>query len=396
MSPVTVTLLVDAISYPLTGIGRYAWELVQAVEAARADTAQPLVANYLSYLGAHDFPELAARATPHAVRTVPPLQGRMIQDWIARAKTFLIDFRLVSAAYRLRQDAAYGKHLARASPRVVHGLNFKLPKRLPAACRGVVTIHDLSAFIEPDWHPRQRVERLRQIVPEAIGQADCVIAISQSTAREVTQWFPQAADRVRVIPLGVSEAFFTPMRPGAVRTGALCVSTIEPRKNILALLAAYERLPAALRAAHPLTLVGAYGWQSQREHEAIDRAKRAGWLRFLGYVPEPKLIELLASARVVVYPSLYEGFGLPVLEAMAAGTPVIAGRHSSIIEVAGDHATLVSEVRDADALANAIEGELAAPWREDLARARIEHARGFGWARTTAETLSLYRQLGAW
>lgn len=393
MSACKVTLLVDAISYPLTGIGRYAWELVQAVELARADPDQPVEASYLSYLGRHDYAELAAQAMPPSVAPRHPLRRPIVRDYIARAKTFLIDFRVVSAAYRLLQDAVYQNHLAQAAMGIVHGLNFKLPKHLPAGCHGVVTIHDLSAFVEPRWHPRQRVERLRQIVPEAIERAACIIVLSQSTARELADWFPRAADRIRVIPLGVSEAFFTPLRRDGVRRGVLCVATIEPRKNIASLLAAYERLPAALRSEHPLTLVGAYGWQSQREHEAIRRAEAAGWLGFLGYVPESELIELLARARVVVYPSLHEGFGLPVLEAMAAGTPVIAGRHTSIIEVSGEKATLLPDVRDADALAAAIERELTAPWSEVRAQDRIQHAKSFSWARTTGETIALYRAL---
>jgi glycosyltransferase involved in cell wall biosynthesis len=122
---------------------------------------------------------------------------------------------------------------------------------------------------------------------------------------------------------------------------SLCVTTIEPRKRIDSLLAAYARLPEKLRVVYPLILVGGKGWRSEHLHQAIDAAANAGWLHYLGFVPEDDLPALYAGARLFVYPSSYEGFGLPVIEAMASGVPVVTSNRSCLPEIASGAAKLV-------------------------------------------------------
>ena len=195
--------------------------------------------------------------------------------------------------------------------------------------------------------------------------------------------------KIITIPLGV-DPVFSELPLSLPRQHTLCVSTIEPRKNIGALLSAYQTLPARIKQEYPLLLVGSYGWKSESTHRQIEVCMAEGWLRYLGYVPQAELLRLYACARLVVYPSLHEGFGLPVLEAMAAGCRVVAGNHSSIPEVAGGLAHLVN-VRDAAELAHAIGQALEQNWNATEAAMRRAHASRFTWRLTVEKTIEAYR-----
>jgi alpha-1,3-rhamnosyl/mannosyltransferase len=152
------------------------------------------------------------------------------------------------------------------------------------------------------------------------------------------------------------------------------VSTVEPRKNIANLLRAYETLPSNVRARVPLVLCGDRGWISEEIHVAIERARREQWLRYFGYIPEEDLPLIYGGARVFIYPSFYEGFGLPVLEAMASGVPVVAANSTSIPEVAGDCALLV-EPNAIGELADAVERSLDdEDWRERVVASHVRRS----------------------
>jgi glycosyltransferase involved in cell wall biosynthesis len=371
----------------LTGIGRYAWELAQAIQTS-PDVEE---ARYLGYRGVQSFEELstlvARQSAPRTDATVTLSQRVALS---AQVRRWLINYRIVSIAFQAKQRFEYHRNLADAGGWVVHGPNYHLPEKVPKRTLRVVTVHDLSTFIEPQWHPSERVRRMDSILPKALAVADCVIADASSCAESLVANFSVDRARIRCVPLGVDHSFF--LRGADIReTFALCVSTIEPRKNIGTLLRAYQSLPLALRRASPLVLVGEYGWRSADEHDAIRHGVAQGWLTYLGYVDEATLVSLYHRARLCVYPSLHEGFGLPVLEAFAAGTPVIAGNHSSIPEVAGGHAHLLADISDVDALREAIASELNAPWDDAVAQTRIDHARQYTWARTAALTLDAYR-----
>jgi alpha-1,3-rhamnosyl/mannosyltransferase len=166
------------------------------------------------------------------------------------------------------------------------------------------------------------------------------------------------------------------------------VATLEPRKNLRRLLAAYSGLPAGLRERHPLVMAGGKGWLLDEENLAgLDAAMR------LGHVATDDLVALYSAATVFAYPSLAEGFGLPVVEAMACGAPVLTSNVSSLPEVAGDAARLV-DPQDADAIRDTLRNLLEDPEaRSDLRRRGFERAATFSWERTARETLELYRKL---
>jgi alpha-1,3-rhamnosyl/mannosyltransferase len=210
------------------------------------------------------------------------------------------------------------------------------------------------------------------------------------------------ASRVTAVPLGVSAAYAPrleeeiadKLRKYDLRFGAyaLCVSTLEPRKKIAQLLNAWELLPAALRRAFPLMLVGSRGWLSETLQEKIQCGTAQGWVRYLGYVPEPDLPALYAGAAVFVYPSTYEGFGLPPVEAMACGVPVVVSRHSCLPEVTQGAALLV-EPNDVPAFAAALEKSLTdESWRLHAASAGRAVAATYTWQRCVDETVKVYRR----
>ena len=209
--------------------------------------------------------------------------------------------------------------------------------------------------------------------------------------------------RVSAVPLACGEEFrprdsFATgevlRRHGLTHDGyCLYSGTIEPRKNLHTLISAYEALPDDMRQRWPLVLCGYYGWNSDDVHRRIDRAARAGWLRYLGYVAADELPVLFAGARLFAFPSLYEGFGLPVLEAMASGVPVVCSNSASLPEVVGD-AGLMIDAQDVEGLRAALSRALVdEDWREWARSQGLARASGYSWARCAGQTAAVYRQI---
>ncbi|MCS6952738.1 MAG: glycosyltransferase family 1 protein [Bryobacterales bacterium] len=209
------------------------------------------------------------------------------------------------------------------------------------------TIHDLTSWLMPELHSRANVRGMRRFARAVLERADAMIAISEHTRADAVAILGLPADRIRVIYPGVPAAFFRVTVPQAHEVAefyrlpvefVLFVGTVEPRKNLDRLLDAYAALPASLRKTTPLVVVGPVGW---RATATLRRLSSEEGVRYLGYVPEDHLPALTAAASVFVYPSLYEGFGLPLAQAMAAGVACVTSRVSSLPEVAGDAALLV-------------------------------------------------------
>ena len=266
----------------------------------------------------------------------------------------------------------------------------------------VVTVHDLSPIRYPDTHPKDRIQDLEKRLPAAVASAAAVIVDSEFIRQEVLGYFGIHPTRVIAIHLGVSREF-RPREPAEItpvidqyglRRGSyvLAVATLEPRKNLLAAIDAHSALPPRLRKEHPLIIAGMKGWLARELEAKINAAEERGELRWLGYVPPVALPALYAGARLFVYPSFYEGFGIPVLEAMASGVPVITSNQSSLPEVAGD-AALMIDPHNRDGIRDAMIRLL-----EDDAEARRLVALGFAqaarftWRACAEKTLAVYRQ----
>jgi alpha-1,3-rhamnosyl/mannosyltransferase len=265
----------------------------------------------------------------------------------------------------------------------------------PRHARLTATVHDLTGFLMPELHPNANLVAESSFAQLA-RRADGLIAVSESTRLDAIRVLGIAPEKITTIHSGIADAFFDPpgeaidkvrLRYGLARPFVLFVGTIEPRKNLDLLLDAFESLPLVLRDHYQLVIAGPIGWNSHRT------AKRLDMVRYLGYIPEPDLAPLTAAAEAFVYPSLYEGFGFPVAQAMAAGVPVITSNVSSLPEVAGNAALLV-DPRSQSELHNALARLLTSPeLRISLAAAGRERARAFRWEECAAKSLEFFRKL---
>jgi glycosyltransferase involved in cell wall biosynthesis len=288
------------------------------------------------------------------------------------------------------------------APALFHATNYAAPRH--GAAPVVVTVHDLALVRFPELGTpalRRLVRRSAQVVREA----HLVIADSQATAADLRALFGVDSARTRVVYPGCDPQF-RPLPPDdaarvvAERLGirgpyVLHVGTLEPRKNLERLVTAFLRLHDAGATPHTLVCAGAPGWGAAALHRHLAAHGADARVRLLGRVPDDLLPALYAAADVFAYPSLYEGFGLPVLEAMACGTPVVTADVASLPEVAGD-AALYVDPRDADALTAALDRALRDHALRAALRARgLRRAAGFTWTRCARETLAIYDHVRA-
>ena len=262
----------------------------------------------------------------------------------------------------------------------------------------MVTIHDLAIYDHPEWFPAGQWFATRVLVPRSIRGARMIICPSTATRDAVVRLFNVSPARCRVIPHGVETEFALPVSPtvrdavksryGLPQRYLLQVGTVQPRKNYVTTLRALARLEPHERI--PLVVVGGFGWKYDPVVETVRRLDLASWVRFVGYAPLTELPALYQMAQAVTFPSLDEGFGLPVLEAFAAGTPVIASRAGAIPEVAGEAALLVEPEDDA-ALAENLRRILRDPGlRERQIAAGRARAELFSWSASAAAHREVY------
>jgi glycosyltransferase involved in cell wall biosynthesis len=274
-----------------------------------------------------------------------------------------------------------------------------LRKSLPV----VVTIHDLAIVRFPQKFRRWHRTFSRYLLPRVVRSVDAIVTVSEATKSDLVELLGVAPDRVSVIPCGISREFATlpndhprledvRRRYSLPKGYVITVGAIEPRKNLPRLLRALKLLATSRMGCADLTLlhVGPAGWLVDDVSQTLDELDLRDRVRFLGYVPNEDLAALYQLARVSVYPSLFEGFGLPVLEAMASGCPVVTSNCSSMPEVAGGAALLVDPTSE-ESIAEA----LARIWEDDaLRRELIDKGRcrasSFTWESAARATLSLY------
>ncbi len=281
-----------------------------------------------------------------------------------------------------------------------HSPNFILPPTRRA--KTLLTVHDLS-FIR---HPQGAVASLRKwlnrVVPHSLDRADHILADSHSTRQDLVQLFHLDPQHITVVGAGVEERFkplTDPVRLAAVRRRyhlppeqkfILSLGTLEPRKNYTGLIAAYHQSPA--RQTHHLVIAGGKGWLYDDIFAAAENSPLAERIHLIGFVADEDLPALYSLADIFAYPSHYEGFGIPVIEAMACGTPVVCANCSSLPEVAGDAALQVTAT-DTAALAQALH-RLATDhqWRQQAIQAGFRQAQKFSWPAAARRLLAVYRQ----
>lgn len=376
-----ILLGIDAIRYPLTGIGRYAYELANRLPSA-------VGIERVGYLNGNKV----INDVPERPVSGPSAQKRLrIRSVAAKLPIAVSVYNHVKAIRQKQTLRGFQDH-------IFHGPNYYLPFH-SGPC--VATFHDLSIFLWPECHPKARVQIMQKALPQMIKRAQVLLTDSAFTRVEVATYFNWPLDKIIVAPLAAAEQF-KPMTacevapvllPRGLKYGhyALFVGTLDPRKNIDLLLDVYERLPDGIRKRMPLVVAGFEGWQSEGTIARLRAGECAGWARYLHFIDETALPALYAGARVFVYPSRYEGFGLPVLEAMQSGVPVICANAASLPEVVGTAAVLI-DISDIDALYEALLRALEDDEWCLQARARgLKQAALFSWDHTVTATLSAYQ-----
>jgi len=404
---------VDCLIPPLTGVGRYAQGILR--ELLRHPEVLDLQAfassghfDRRALTGILECAEPSGSAEPlgsagllqssghGAVALAGPPRLRAL----ALARPWLVGVPGVRMARRALRAWALGRRSRSLQGYVYLEPNFLLA---PYAGASVVVVHDLSHLRYPQFHPVRRVEELVQKLPESLRAASRIVAVSEFTRRELNAFFPAVGD-VAVVSPAVDAAFFTVSDRQRAMVAAryrlppryvLSVATLEPRKNLSALLEAWSSLPPAVRSSAPLVLAGHRGWLNESLSRRMEALEASGLVRYLGYVPQSDVAPLLAGATVLAYVSFYEGFGMPVAEAMAAGTAVLASSVTSIPEVAAGAACLVNP----HAVDSIRAGLLALLSGDDLRlsceKKGRERARQLTWAASAAALLDVLRPLAA-
>lgn len=355
-----------------TGIGHYTFELARSLALLAPQDEFELIS---------PFPfltELSTQTLPENLR-------------LEQARASLLGKRWWAVGLPL--------HVRRVGYALFHGTNYDIP--LWKRCPTVVTIHDLSVLLHPELHERKQARRARRRLPIMARAATMIITATEHGKREVCEHLRVEPERVAVTPYAPRRNF----RPVPLEQFAevrkrlsieddflLFVGTIEPRKNLLTLVRALEKILRAGSLRPQLVIAGREGWLMDDLFAYIRGAGLQDRLRFTGYLSDEDLSALYSSCSAFIYPSLYEGFGLPPLEAMACGAPVITSRIPSIMEVVGQ-AALLFEPTDTEALAESIIKLLEdEDERERLRAAAIERAAAFTWEKTAAQTFEIYRQ----
>lgn len=368
-----------------TGVGHYARHIAEAVDSRR-DAFDP------TYFYGYRSKKLSA-----ATEGGEPSAVDGIKKWLAR-RTLLrrMAKKALTVGDGLRQALRGETYDCYFEP------NFVLLPTVRSR-RAVLTAHDFSCFLYPQWHPAERVRYMGKHFRESLERADRVITVSEAMRREALDLFGLAPERVVTIYNGVDHERFRPSsRESLTRllgTRALpghfilYVGTVEPRKNLGNLLRAYNALPEAAKERYPLVLAGAEGWNNADILRLIE--SMAAHVRLLGYVPIAELPALYTAATVFVYPSWYEGFGLPVLEAMACGCPVLTSDHAALVEVAGG-AARHTPPGDPDAMAACLLEMLEDEGQRDALRRRgLERALRFSWEASARKHMELFGDLCA-
>jgi len=314
--------------------------------------------------------------------------------------------RVPRAALRLMWKYVHvpsAESLVRQKITVLHGTDrITAP---PKKAKIVVTVFDLTPIKHPTYHTKGMISRYISDFPHLLKNADKVIAISNCTKNDIIEHFDIAEERVQVTPLAANDDYKQISDKHAIdkikgiydidKDYILFVGTLEPRKNLVNLLKAYSILPDYLKRDYALVLCGKKGWYYEEIFETVRELKLENKVIFTGYVPDEYIPLLMNGAAVFVYPSFYEGFGLPPLEAMACGTPVISTNVSSIPEVVGDAGILVSptDVEElSDAMLRVLDNETL---KAQLSEKGLKQASKFSWRATAEKTMEVYNEVGS-
>jgi len=363
------------LTSPKTGVGHYTFELSRE----------------LASLYAESYFELVYPST-YAPVTAP--------DGVVLPSNFKVERVRVGALGRHWWSAGLPRYIRRQNFEVFHGTNYDVP--LWRRCATVLTIHDLSLLLYPETHRVRSVNRARRRLPTMVRTADAIITPTESVRRELCQQLNAPPEKVFAIPEAARECFqpmeFTDTEGVRLRLGVgeeflLAVGTIEPRKNLMVLLNAFEEVTRARpEGTLQLVIAGGSGWLSGPLLQAIKKSPVRDRILLTDYLQDDDLRALYASCLAFIYPSIYEGFGLPPLEAMACGAPVIVSKIPALAETTGE-AAWHFDPQNMGELTKKILGLLGdGNARQNLSIAGERRATEFSWEKTARLTWSVYEE----
>jgi glycosyltransferase involved in cell wall biosynthesis len=357
------------LAQPRTGVGTYTFELAHA---------------------------LAAAAPQDEFELISPLPFAETLPAAARPGNLTLVYSQPNLLQRRWWTVGLPSYLRRHPCALFHGTNYEVPLRVQ--CRAVVTIHDLSLLRHSSTHEARAVRRARLLMPLMARKARLIITPSELIKNEVCEQFKIQPEKVFAIPLAPRRTFKPMTRAEALPildrleiedSFLLFAATIEPRKNLSTLLHALEEVVGTTDLRPQLIVAGRFGWKTDEIVSQLKRSPISDRVRLVGFVSDQELRALYSSCRAFVYPSLYEGFGLPPLEAMACGAPVIASRVPSIKESV---ARIVSATDSRDLARNVIDLMRDEQARHSLSAGGLKYASEFTWRRTAELTREVYAQ----
>jgi len=366
---------------PLTGIGRYTLQLLQIL-LQHPDVRQVVGLTPTGLISQQKLQQLLLQFEPQDnPRTQEAeIKRSILRSWIASLPGARPLWRKLRN-FQTRSNASQLRGFVYWEP------NYLLT---PFDGPSVATIHDISHLRMPEYHPDARIAEMNQLMPETLARATRLIAVSEFTRGEI-QSSLQPTQPIDIVSPAVDPSFLqvTEAAREEVRQRhqlppeyILSVATLEPRKNLSRLVEAYTALPESLRLRYPLVLAGSRGWHTSSLETLIRPLVESGQIRVLGYVDQVHMPALYANASLMAYVSLYEGFGMPIAEAMAAGTPVLTSATSSMPEVAAGHA-LLADPTNTQSIREQLERLLTDPLlRQQMAQSARQHASTFNWSKS--------------
>ncbi len=366
------------IAYPISGVGRYTLELGRELEHLLGE-------GMVFWFGKESFGNGSNDPILEEL-----LGKKRIQSYFRSLLRKIPGVRTWGHLRRSRQFRSFVKNI---KPSLYHETNYALFDFEEGPT--ILTLYDLSFVRHPEWHPKDRVKYFERYCINQLSKIDAIITISDFSKQEIIHLLGIPAEKIFVTPLGVRQDFSPLARrmEELPQDYILFLGNIEPRKNLITLLEAYHALPKKMKESHPLVIAGASGWDTHDLKKAFYLFKMDESIILPGYIPQKYLPNLYKGASVFVYPSFYEGFGLPVIEAMACGVPVIASNTSSFPEIVGDAGILVNPY-DSNELKEAIKHVLEdSQMSRNLSERGVNRAKLYTWGKCAKETVSVYETI---
>ncbi len=375
-------ILIDGLSLlsPFTGVAKYTYE--------NASRLEKLSGNEYEWFYDYGF---------HSRDLIKAEDTQKSNTWLKQIKAFIVSRPIIKALSR--EGLAVLSYMSSPKYDLYWQPNY-IPKKVKTN-KTVTTVHDFSFHIQPDWHPKERFKYYQKNFWKAASSSDWIITGSEFTKQEIIKYMDYPEEKISVIYHGVDHQLYkvyetseleqTKKKFALKNNFLLFVGSIEPRKNLLNLLKAYHLLSTTLKKEYPLVLVGFKGWENKKIMQEIDKEK--AYIHYLGYVSDEELAHVYNLATLFIYPSLYEGFGIPPLEAMACGTAVVASKVASIPEACGDAAEYIdpNNIQDITEKVSAL--LLDETKRGLLITKGFEHCLRFTWDKAADAHMKVFKRL---